>query len=152
MPFYAIYETATGALRSTGTVVAEELPVGLAMNTYADAPDQTVLQWDAVALDYVTRPPAQRFILSPLEFTRRFTLTENAALNMVRLNPDTPLQTKAQLETLRDYLVRATNIDLLDGDTIAGASVAVDVLVSLGLVTDKPVRLTAILAPEAVPL
>ena len=96
--------------------------------------------------------PAGRVILSQLEFTRRFTLTENVTINAVRLNPATPLSTRAQLETLRDYLQRATNVDVTDADTIMGTHAAVDVLVNNGVVqaADKDARIAAILAP-AVP-
>jgi hypothetical protein len=95
------------------------------------------------------QPPAPRTTLSLLEFTRRFTMTENATINYVRLNPATPLMVRAQLETLQQYLERATMIDTTDADTIAGVDVALGVLQQAGVLTaaQAPDRRAAILAP-----
>lgn len=109
-------------------------------------------RWDAEKRDYVPQPtyqsgPIARTTLTKLEFIRKFTMAENATLTAVRLNSATPLETRAQLETLKEYRDNASNIKLNDADTIMGVNVAVGVLVAAGVVQDGPARIKEILTP-----
>lgn len=153
---YVVVQTNTGAQKRVGTT-ALNAGTGETLLTFAGLnaePSSEVRVWDRDVLAYVDRPgyqsgPIARTRLTVLEFIRRFTQQENAALNYVRLNSATPLATRAQLETLKEYRDNATSINLEDADTIAGAGVAVDVLISSGLVllADRATRIAAVLAP-----
>lgn len=130
-----IYDLTSGDLVSTYSYyppVQNVVPQGCALLDRPEITQTTRWTWDSEhrrpVLDKV------RATLSQLEFTRRFSMAENVALNAARLDPNTPIQTRATLETLRDYLQRATNIDVTDADTIAGATAAVDILIGMGLV------------------
>lgn len=109
-------------------------------------------RWDTATRTYLPQPSSQagpiaRTTLTKLEFIRKFTMTENATLTGVRLDSGTPLQTRAQLETLKEYRDNASNIKLTDPDTILGVNVAVGVLVAAGVVADGPARIAEILSP-----
>lgn len=144
-----LYDTATGALLSVLPRLPEPgftPPNGQSMRIREDL--QLIdanWSWDPVAKDAVrlkTRP-----VFSKLEFTRKFTMIENIAITQVRLDPTTPLSVRAQLETLKDYLERATLVDVRDADTIAGVEAAVDVLISVGVLLpeDRETRIAQIL-------
>lgn len=56
MTWFAVYEIATGRLKSVATVVADPLPPGLAKkNLGANLPPDTEM-WDESTLTYVPRP------------------------------------------------------------------------------------------------
>lgn len=56
MPWYAVYEIATGKLVSTGTVLGHDLPSGLAYKEYAENQlDGNI--WDEAILDFVPKTP-----------------------------------------------------------------------------------------------
>ena len=57
MPWFAVYETATGKLVSIGTVVADPLPPGIASKQLSQKPDLEQVDWDAATLDFVAIPP-----------------------------------------------------------------------------------------------
>lgn len=64
MPWFAIYETATGRLRSLATIRTDPLKAGLASIEFADRPDDSANMWDRATLSFVPRPPkilADRF-------------------------------------------------------------------------------------------
>ena len=82
--FYAVYETDTGRLRSTGTVVADPLPEGLGVRQYAARPEG--FDWNTETLEFDiprTVPPP---ILTPAEFMNLFTLEEDVALEAAAQN------------------------------------------------------------------
>ena len=151
MPWYYIYKTATGALTSVsssldGTVAANP---NLGYSTKPDLVDQAVLMWDTVTRDFIARPPRLDYELSQLEFTRRFTLTEDATLEGMALDPATPISIRAQINTLNKRISRASMIDLRDPDTIAGVDVAMQLLQLAGVLTAEAAvaRKAAILMP-----
>lgn len=151
---YFIYNTTTGALLTAlapNTFFNYQLPAGHSFKLVGDIPMGVPWTWDSATLMPVF--PKTKRTLSKLEFTRRFTMTENVALNAVRMDPATSLTVRAQLETLRDYLNRATDINLDDPDTIAGVEAAVDVLIGAGVVLseNRASRIAAVLeyAPVA---
>lgn len=55
MPWFLVYETATGRLVSQGTVLADPLPRGLTSVDVGTKPDDS-LMWDASARVFVSRP------------------------------------------------------------------------------------------------
>jgi hypothetical protein len=57
MAWYAVYEEATGRLRSLGQVVADPLPAGLVAASLDSLPDLKNRVWDDVARGFVNRPP-----------------------------------------------------------------------------------------------
>lgn len=58
MPWFAIYEKATGRLVSTGTVVADPLDPGLEKAALAAAPDFSARDWDPVAKALIVKAAA----------------------------------------------------------------------------------------------
>lgn len=54
MPYWAVYETSTGELRSHGTVVADPLPAGLATVDVGSPPGDAV--WDKATRSFKPRP------------------------------------------------------------------------------------------------
>ena len=55
MSFWVVFETATGRLVSTGSVLAEPLPAGLTATDLGARPADT-LMWDAATRTHVARP------------------------------------------------------------------------------------------------
>lgn len=153
MPFFAVYETASGALRSTGTVIAA-LPNGLSSREYAVAPDQRTMQWDPGTLDFVPRAIPTRSALKRQEFLRRFTFAENLRLNELRIDPATALATRARLETLRDYVLLDDVSELTGTEIVRVVTEYLTILRDSGMFTNAQAlaRRAAILTPEAVPL
>jgi hypothetical protein len=110
--WYAVYETVTGLLRSLGSTLADPLPAGLSVKEYAERPDTTTLQWDAVTRDFVTRPVVPPS-LRRKDFLNRFTVAERESLKELLLN-GTAVQ-KRRVGAFWDYL-------LMDNDVYLGDS------------------------------
>mgnify|MGYP005863190523 CR=1 FL=1 len=72
--WYAVYDTATGELKSAGSVVADPLPSGLASKEYAERPHG--LGWNPETLDFDVPRPTPATELSPVEFMQLFTVSE----------------------------------------------------------------------------
>ncbi len=90
--------------------------------------------------------------LSVRRFMGRLTLTEQVALTAVRINPATPLEIRAQLETLKDLRdsTQGQTVNLDDADTLLGQQLVLGVLSQLPDGTpgridpaDVPARLAA---------
>lgn len=73
--WYAVYDSATGALISVGTVLANPLPDGMAYVEYAERP---VGVWDPATLAFVPAPASPRR-LPRAEFMRLLTPQERIA-------------------------------------------------------------------------
>lgn len=75
--WYAIYDVATGQLRSVGTVLTDPLPSGLAAVECGDSrPDG---EWSSVTLEFVPRSPLpDRW--TKYEFLMRMTAAERIAI------------------------------------------------------------------------
>lgn len=56
MPYYAIYETATGRLVSLGNMIADPLPQDLTAVDIGTAVDLRGQMWDAASKAFVARP------------------------------------------------------------------------------------------------
>ncbi len=84
---------------------------------------------------------------SVLEFMNRLSPAEQVALTVIRIDPATPITTRAQLETLKEMRDNTTNkrIKLDDPRTQYGAQAALSVLASL------PENTPGRIAPEDVP-
>lgn len=76
--WYAIYETATGRIVSLGTSVASPLPAGLAAKEVGAT--RPTGDWDPVTLAFVASVPVAPRAIDPIEFMRRFTMQEEAAI------------------------------------------------------------------------
>lgn len=76
--WYAVYETDTGRLRSSGSVVADPLPEGLSAKVI---PARTSgMDWNPETLDFDVPREIPGDALSPGEFMDRFTLDEDVAI------------------------------------------------------------------------
>lgn len=60
MPWWSLYEAATGALRSHTSVLPETVPEGLAVLEHTDRQDQDKV-WDAASRSWVPRAPEPVF-------------------------------------------------------------------------------------------
>ncbi len=56
MPYFAIYETATGRLRSLGTVLADPMPPEFTVVDIGSAPADNTM-WDEATRTFIPRPP-----------------------------------------------------------------------------------------------
>lgn len=79
MPWFAVYDIATGELRSSGSVVAETLPEGWAAKEFQERPDQS-LGWNPATLDWDVPRPVQASVVSAVEFMQLFTVQERIAI------------------------------------------------------------------------
>jgi len=57
VPWFAIYEKATGRLRSLASVKSDPLSEELDFVEFADRPDVSADMWDAATTSYIPRPP-----------------------------------------------------------------------------------------------
>jgi hypothetical protein len=138
MPIYLVLNDATGEIVSQGSSIADPLPEGLVALIVDPAPDWSAVQWDAPLRTLVPRPAATRPWCSQVEFTKRIGMATMTAVNMIRMDPATPLQLRAQLETLRQVMQDATRIELDDGDTIAGVQLVAALAASAGIIANTP--------------
>ena len=84
MPFFAVYEIATGTLRSTGSRIADPLPDGLANKEYTDRPSG--FDWNTETQDFDIPRPVPPTVLTPAEFMNLFTLNEDVAIETAAQN------------------------------------------------------------------
>jgi hypothetical protein len=140
--FYAVYVTATGALFSTGSQVADTLPDGLSSKSYAQPVDLRLKVWDAATLDFVDRPPVERTRLTPDEFWDRLTGAELVAIEAASWAATNPA---AQVRTAVKALDRAEVLDV----SLARIRAALQVFVDRGLITAP--RMNEIIAPVVTP-
>ena len=77
MAYYAIYVTATGELKSQGSIVADPLPSGLTAVDIVNPPADDTM-WDAASRSFVPRPAPR--IIRKVDFIQRFTLAERKEL------------------------------------------------------------------------
>lgn len=120
--WYAIYNTATGALVSSGTVIANPLPDGLASVECGQS--QPAGEWDAATLTFLE--PVELIVLSPQDFMGRFTVAEETAIRNRAM-------TDANMVTFLARVERARTVTLSHPDTIAGMNYCV----SFGLITTE---------------
>ena len=78
MTWFAVYETVTGRLRSSGSVVADPLPEGLALKKFAERP--TGFDWNEKTLDFDVPVPSPSRRVTALEFMELFTASERIAI------------------------------------------------------------------------
>lgn len=87
MTWKAVYETATGVLRSIGTVVADPLPEDLSVKDLTGRPDGSML-WNPTTQDFDLPAPAAVQVWSPVEFLQRFTAAERKTIRQLAKNND----------------------------------------------------------------
>lgn len=120
---FLVYDAVTGALVSSGTVLADPLPEGLQFVEVADV-DFATQQWDAETRTLVARPPVAIRSIDKSEFLRRLTLTTLAqALALEGTDP--------QIAALRMWIDNVSKIDLDTPEVQLG----IGYLQQLGLVT-----------------
>lgn len=120
MNWHAIYSSATGALISIGTVVADPLPAGLASKVLGEP--QPVGSWDPAVREFV--PAVVDVVIPPQDFMGLFTLAEETAIRNRAM-------TDANMVTFLARVERARTVSLSHPDTIAG----MDYCVALGIIT-----------------
>ncbi|GHF71299.1 hypothetical protein [Seohaeicola zhoushanensis] len=79
MTWKAVFETATGKLRSVGTVVADPLPEGLSVVDLAGRPDGAML-WNEATQAFDVPAPAPVLTWSRTEFLELFTAAERLTI------------------------------------------------------------------------
>jgi hypothetical protein len=134
--FYAVYELATGALRSVGSVVADPLPDGLAALELSGAPDFGAVAWDPATRAFAPRPPAVE--LSAEAFRERFTFAERVAIKQAAA-------ADARVAVLMEDVGAKATIRLTHPRTVSGLGL----LQLVGAVT--PERAAEILDPAWTP-
>lgn len=119
MTWYAVYETATGRLLSTGTVIAKtyaELTVeGKAKKEFAFYVQAGTKQWNETTLDFDDIIPPKPKITTK-EFWRRFTPSEREDLHEAT-RVGSPAVKKA-LHAFIEYIRVDNSVDLEDSYTV----------------------------------
>lgn len=77
--WHAVYDTETGALMSSGSSVAQTLPAGRSVKTFASRPPDG-MGWNAATLAYDLPLPVRPVQLSRLEFMSRLTGLERVSI------------------------------------------------------------------------
>ena len=117
---YAVYEIATGALISTGTVVADNEV--LAAKGYAAVEyEPNVKEWNPETLAFDIEPVPIAPTLRRIDFMRRFTADERVAIRQ---------SANAYVQDLHEMTMAADMLTLDDADLVAG----VNLLESLGII------------------
>lgn len=130
MTWFAVYETGTGRLRSTGTVLADPLPEGLAAKEFAVRPEG--MDWNPVTLDFDIPIPTPARTVAAVEFMQLFTVQERIAirssgdpvledfLDMVRVAGTISMDHPMVVQGL-GYLVQRGIVTKARADEIGGA-------------------------------
>lgn len=78
MPWFAVYEVATGTLRSQGSVVADVLPDGWASKEFSDRPADG-MEWNPETLEFDIAIPVVH-VWERTDLMRLFSVGEHAAI------------------------------------------------------------------------
>ncbi|MEW6332086.1 MAG: hypothetical protein AB1560_11570 [Pseudomonadota bacterium] len=121
MPYYAIYQTTSGALVAIASQVTEPLPAGLAAKFIgAEAPDTDAYQWDPSTLGLVSRAPPR--LLAKHLFIARFTDQEQRELFGFSLDTT---KTELQRKRVAAFIWLLTFLDVINldaGNVMAGVN------------------------------
>jgi hypothetical protein len=123
MMWYAVYKSDSGELASTGTVVADPLPAGMASIALAAEPDPQAEQWNAITRAFEPRL-AESAPLAPIDFMRRFAMAEEVAIR-------TAAKTDVAIEVFLARLFVVPAVGLSHPETTGGISY----LIAQGLLT-----------------
>jgi hypothetical protein len=115
--WHAIYDIATGELRSTGTVLADPLPEGLASMPCGDM--RPTGEWNA-STHMFDAPAAEPTVMSPQDFMGMFTFDEEKAIRALA-------QTDMVMTTFLARVQRARTVTLSHPDTVNGIGYCVAV-------------------------
>lgn len=118
--WHAIYDAATGALISLGTVCAATLPEGLASVEVGEA--RPLGEWNPLTRAFEVQ--AESITWSPQDFMGRFTVAEETAIRHRAM-------TDASMVTFLARVERARSVTNTHPDTIAG----INYCVALGDIT-----------------
>lgn len=125
-----LYDTETSAAISIGSTVPDAVPEGRAVYTL-DVPYQALngYVWDETTCTLAARV-VEITTLTAGDFMRRLGLARETYLHAVRMDASAPLATRAQLETLLQWLnrVATTGVDLDDPITATGVTIMAGVL------------------------
>lgn len=115
--WYAVFFNTTKKLFSVGTVIADPLPAHLSSVELGE--EKSEGQWNSISLQFEI-PIEPREPLTPLEFMRRFTVQEEAAIR-------TSARTDAIVEVFLSRLDAAQLVHLDNPETIAGVNYCVSI-------------------------
>lgn len=112
MTWYAVYHQTTKALISSGSSVAKDLPSGWAVVEFTDRPGSG-FDWNPATLKFdLPRAPIAPPV-SSIDFMRRFTQTERAAIRRLSKRDDIA-------EDFFDLLKVTPTLQVTDPDVIGG--------------------------------
>ena len=158
-PLFAVYDTATGALVSTGSVVANPLPAGLAVLDIS-AVDMAASVWDDATRTMIPTPTRTVTEMSRGDWMARLGTAREVMLNELRLDPAIPLSIRAQIDTLYAKMARRAAVDVAFPETVEGVNALATLLVfaksTLNRVegldaSEVPAFVSTMLAPAVVP-
>ncbi len=159
-PLFAVFDIASGALISVGSVVADPLPAGMAALDIS-AVDMAVSEWDAATRTMVPRGPLVLTEMSRGEWMARLGDAREDMLNELRIDPAVPIPIRGKIERLYKVMDRRTGVDVSFAETIAGVNALAALMVwaksamgrTEGLdVADVPAFVAMMLAPKVVPV
>ncbi len=148
--WFAVYRNDTGALWAIASDIdAGALGTEFGAVPYETRPDLAAVVWDEAQRMFVPRPPApvQR-VLSKRRFMARIPVDHYITLTAIRLNPASPLELRAALETAAELRDMVSEINLDDPGTQQFVPVATDALIAAGRVAaaDRAAYIAAWLA------
>ena len=136
---YVLYDESTGNALSTGSIAPVTVLQGRAVYTL-DVPYAHLSQylWNAGTLVLELQGPPVRYVMSAGDFMRRVGLEREIVLNMLELDPSTPLQTRATLKTLNAWIQRVTQtgVDVRDPVSATGATIIGSLLHAAGTIPE----------------
>lgn len=120
MAWHAVYNVSTGKLVSIGTVVADQLPEGLASQVLGES--KPVGNWNAAT--HVFDAVVEETVMLPQDFMGLFTIAEETAIRNRAM-------TDANMVTFLARVERARTVTFSHPDTISG----MDYCVAMGIIT-----------------
>ena len=135
-----LYELATGRLVSVGTA-PEVVPDGHAVASLPEGATYGVTHlWNESTRAWRLMPTPEVTRMTAGDFMRRLGFEREAYLHALRLNASAPLETRAQVETLLQWLNRivVTGVDLDDPIVPLGVEIMTQVLTAGGRLPEGP--------------
>lgn len=152
-PTVGVYDTATGRLVSVG-LMPNDVPQGMAYEPLpANAVYGVTHVWSDAGREWIDAPPQLEYTMTAGDFMRRLGFTREAYLHAVRMNASTPIEVRAQLETLVKWLDRivVSGVDLRDPIVPMGVAIMAAILDAGGQLTEGVEAFTAMMmAPRVV--
>lgn len=138
MTWFAIFETASGRLHSTGTVIVSDAELaarGFSKLQLADDPQVNTKKWNTATRDFDT-VPAPKDRIDTVDFWKRFTVTEIEDIHEEATKKTTTAKkTRGFVETYRsqgsivlDDPTLVAGVNALETNGLIGAGRAAEVL------------------------